>query len=406
MSDSTFYVTTPIYYVNGKPHLGHAYTTLAADLMARYWRARSRDVHFLTGTDEHGLKVMRAAEKEGITPQAIADRHMVHFQKVNTLIGSSIDDFIRTTEPRHIQVAQELWRRVRDAGDITLGTYEGWYAPSDEAYYKEEEIEDGHAIVSGSKVEWVKESSYFFKLSTYQERLLAFYDAHPHFIQPESRRNEVIRFVEGGLNDLSISRTTFDWGVPVPDDPDHVMYVWFDALTNYISALGLLSGEDNPLTRFWPASVHIVGKDIIRFHAVFWPAFLMSAGLEPPQQIWAHGWWMTEKVKMSKSKGNIVDPFTLFATYQRDVLRYFLFREIPFGNDGTFSEERILARNNSELANTFGNLVNRGLQMSVKFLDGIVPDVSEIPAGATDLQIQDEVAKTVAAYHEHLPALA
>ena len=409
----TSYVTTPIYYVNGTPHLGHAYTTLAADVLARYWRSCGHDVHFLTGTDEHGLKVMRAAEKEGITPQAIADRHVVHFQKMNDLIGATSSDFIRTTEPRHKKVAQELWRRVRDAGDIYLGKYEGWYAASDEAYYKEDEIEDGRAIVSGAKVEWVVEESYFFKLSAYQERLLAFYEEHPDFIQPESRRNEVIRFVEGGLNDLSVSRTTFDWGIPVPDDPNHVMYVWFDALTNYISALGVLSGEENPLTRFWPAQVHLVGKDIVRFHAVFWPAFLMSAGIAPPKQIWAHGWWLVEKddedgegEKMSKSKGNIVDPFTLFTTYRRDVLRYFLFREIPFGNDGVFSEERILTRNNTELANTFGNLVNRGLQMSKKFLGAEVPDTTGIPLAEADERVRAVAAQAVADFQRHLSALA
>ena len=384
---STFYVTTPIYYVNGAPHIGHAYTTIVADTFARYYRQSGQEVFFMTGTDEHGLKIQRAAEAEGLTPQELVDLNSAKFRALFDKLEISYDRFIRTTEDDHKAVVTEIVKRMKASGDIYLDKYEGWYSASDEAYYDESEIEDGHAIASGSPVEWVEESSYFFKLSKYQEPLLKWYNENPTCIQPSVRANEVTSFVSGGLRDLSISRTTFSWGIPMPDDPEHVLYVWVDALTNYITGIGAFQ-DDARFEKFWPCDLHLIGKDILRFHTVYWPAFLMSAGIEPPKEIFAHGWWMSEGRKMSKTLGNFIDAFALAEEYDLDVLRYFLMREVAFGKDGNFAKERLIERNNTELANNLGNLVNRTFRMTLGFLKGEVPEVStEV---AEDLAIRDK----------------
>jgi methionyl-tRNA synthetase len=374
----SFYVTTPIYYVNDSPHIGHAYTSLACDALARFMRLDGHDVHFLTGTDEHGQKVEKSAAVAGKDPQAFTDEVSQRFRLLAQAMNFSNDDFIRTTERRHIESCQELWRRLKERGQIYLGSYSGWYAVRDEAYYQEDELEtrpDGKKIskASGAEVEWVEEPSYFFQLSAWAEPLLEHYARHPDFIGPDSRRNEVISFVKQGLKDLSISRTTFKWGVPVPDDADHIMYVWLDALTNYITAVGFPDTEQEKYIKFWPADLHMVGKDILRFHAVFWPAFLMAAGLEPPKRVFAHGWWTNEGQKISKSTGNVIDPHELIARYGRDQVRYFLLREVPFGNDGDFSHRGMVQRMNGDLANGIGNLGQRVLSMINKNCDAKVP---------------------------------
>ena len=371
-----FYVTTPIYYVNGAPHIGHAYTTIAADVMARFKRLDGFDVFFLTGTDEHGQKVEQAARDAGIDPQTHVDRITADFQDMSRAMGTSNDDWVHTTEPRHKASCAELWRRIAAAGDIYLGHYAGWYAVRDEAFYDESELTtrpDGSKVApSGAPVEMVTEPSYFFRLSAWQDRLLKFYDENPDFIAPNASRNEIVSFVRGGLNDLSISRTTFGWGVPVPDAPGHVMYVWLDALTNYITACGF-PDEDAPRWRFWPADVHFVGKEITRFHCVYWPAFLMSAGLAPPKRVSANGWWLVEGEKMSKSLGNVIDPRELVATYGLDQVRYYLLREKPFGNDGSISYKGLATRINVELANDLGNLAQRSLSLIARNLGGVLP---------------------------------
>ncbi len=369
---SSFYITTPIYYVNGEPHLGHAYTTLVADAFARHYRQRGDDVFFLTGTDEHGLKIQRAAEERGVEPQAMVDQIAGRFRTLFDRLDISYDRFIRTTEAEHRETVEEVVRRMKAAGDVYLGSYAGWYAAADEAFYDESEIEDGRHREFGTEVEWVEESSYFFKLSAYEQKLLDWYSADENHVQPESRRNEVRAFVEGGLKDLSISRTTFEWGIPWPDDPEHVLYVWVDALTNYITGVHAFR-DDGMFEKFWPCDCHLIGKDILRFHAVYWPAFLMSAGVEPPAQVFAHGWWTIEGQKMSKRDGNFVDPFALADEWDLDVVRYFLLREIALGQDGDFSRARVAERNNAELADNLGNLVNRSLAMTAKFLDGEIP---------------------------------
>ena len=379
-----FYITTPIYYVNDSPHIGHAYTTLACDAVARFMRLDGRRVHFLTGTDEHGQKVDKAAEARGMDPQTFTDEVSQRFRDLVAAMGFSNDDFIRTTEERHKRSVQELWRRLVDAGEIYLGSYAGWYAVRDEAFYAESEIRDGKAP-SGAPVEWVEEPSYFFRLSAWQDRLLAWYDANPDCILPESRRNEVMSFVRGGLQDLSVSRTTFKWGVPVPGDDDHVMYVWLDALTNYMSAVGFPDEQSELFRTFWPADVHVVGKDILRFHAVYWPAFLMAAGIEPPRRIHAHGWWTNEGQKISKSLGNVIDPYELIDRYGLDQMRYFLLREVPFGNDGDFSHAAMVRRMNSDLANDYGNLCQRVLSMIGKNCGGAVPQPGELTADDREL---------------------
>ncbi len=371
----TYYVTTPIYYVNGAPHIGHAYTTIAADVMARWKRLDGCEVFFLTGTDEHGQKVEKAAADAGMAPQEFVDGISAQFQAMTRRMGASNDAFIRTTEPRHIASCAALWQRVADAGDIYLGGYEGWYAVRDEAFYGADELIDGpHGKLAptGAPVEWVTEPSYFFRLKSWQDRLLAFYHANPDFLAPSSTRNEVLSFVRGGLEDLSISRTSFAWGVPVPGDPAHVMYVWFDALTNYITALGY-PATDTDLWRFWPADLHLVGKEIARFHTVFWPAFLMAGGIAPPRRVFANGWLTIEGEKMSKSIGNVIDPMALADELGLDAVRFYLMREVPFGNDGNYSRRALVGRLNGELANDFGNLAQRSLSLLAKNCDGLLP---------------------------------
>jgi methionyl-tRNA synthetase len=371
----SIYLTTPIYYVNDKPHIGHAYTSLATDVLARWHRLAGREVFFLTGTDEHGQKVEKAAQDAGEAPQAFTDRVSQAFRDLTVTMGFSNDAFIRTTEKRHYASCQALWTQLRERGQIYLGAYEGWYAVRDEAFYGPDELTERDGVKyapSGAPVEWVREPSYFFKLSEWGDKLLEFYESNPDFIAPQSRRNEVISFVKSGLSDLSISRTSFKWGVPVPGDDAHVMYVWLDALTNYITALGYPDEKAN-LWRFWPADVHFVGKDILRFHAIYWPAFLMGAGLQPPARVFAHGWWTNEGQKISKSLGNVIDPVSLVEEYGLDPIRYFLLREVPFGQDGDFSRTALANRLNGELADVLGNLANRTLSLIQRNCEGKLP---------------------------------
>jgi len=371
-----FFLTTPIYYLNGQPHIGHAYTSIAADVLARWKRLTGHEVFFLTGTDEHGQKVERAALDAGMTPQDFTDRLAGDFRRMAETIGISFDDFIRTTEPRHKRSCAALWEKLAEGGHIYLGHYEGWYAVRDEAFYGPDEIEERGgqkvAIASGAPVEWTREPSYFFRLSAWTDRLLEFYEANPDFMAPAGTRREVTSFVKAGLQDLSISRTSFKWGVPVPGDDAHVMYVWLDALTNYITALGY-PDRDSPQWGFWPADVHMVGKEITRFHCVYWPAFLMAAGLAPPQRVFANGWLTIEGQKMSKSLGNGLDPLLLAEEFGLDPLRYYLLREVPFGNDGDFSRRAVIGRLNSELANDLGNLAQRSLSLIQRNCEGRLP---------------------------------
>ncbi|MCX8997660.1 methionine--tRNA ligase [Rhizobiaceae bacterium BDR2-2] len=378
---SPFYITTAIDYPNGRPHIGHAYEKIATDAIARFQRLDGRPVFFLTGTDEHGQKMQQTARAEGITPQELARRNSDAFEAMAKLLNISNDDFIRTTEERHHRTVQEVWRRMAANGDIYKGSYSGWYSVRDEAFYQEGETElrdDGIRYgPQGTPVEWVEEESYFFRLSAYQDRLLKLYEDEPEFIGPAERRNEILSFVKSGLKDLSVSRTTFDWGIPVPDDPAHVMYVWVDALTNYITATGYVEDPNGPRAKFWPADVHIIGKDIIRFHAVYWPAFLMSAGLPLPRRVFAHGFLLNKGEKMSKSVGNVVDPVNLVNHFGVDQVRYFFLREVSFGQDGSYSEEGIATRINADLANGIGNLASRSLSMIVKNCDGQIPAPGE-----------------------------
>ena len=372
------FITTPIYYVNDRPHIGHAYTSLAADVLARWRRLEGREVFFLTGTDEHGQKVEKAAKDAGMDPQAFTDRVSQHFRDLVATMGLSTTDFIRTTEPRHKAACTALWEELVRRGEIYLGHYEGWYAVRDEAFYGPDELTERDGVKyapSGAPVEWVREPSYFFRLSAWQERLLAFYEANPDFILPASRRNEVIAFVKSGLGDLSISRTSFTWGVKVPGDDAHVMYVWLDALTNYITAAGY-PADPAAFSKWWPADIHFVGKDIVRFHAIYWPAFLMAAGIAPPGRVFAHGWWTNEGQKISKSLGNVIDPVALVEEFGLDPIRYFLLREVPFGQDGDFSRAALIGRNNGELANALGNLANRTLSLIQKNCDAKLPPAS------------------------------
>jgi methionyl-tRNA synthetase len=379
----TFYITTAIAYPNGVPHIGHAYEAIATDALARFARLDGKDVFFLTGTDEHGLKMVQTAEAEGLPTMEVATRNAARFKEMDERLNVSFDRFIRTTEEQHHRSSKEIWKRMADNGDIYLDSYAGWYSVRDEAYYAEDETVVGDDKVrrgpQGTPVEWVEEESYFFKLSAYQNRLLALYESQPDFIGPDSRKNEVISFVKSGLRDLSISRTTFDWGVKVPTDPKHVMYVWVDALTNYITGVGF-PDESDPNWHYWPADVHIIGKDIIRFHAVYWPAFLMSAGIPVQKRVYAHGFLFSRGEKMSKSVGNVVDPFNLADQYGVDQVRYFFLREVPFGQDGNYSHEAIVARINADLANDLGNLAQRSLSMIAKQYQGVLPE----PGAFTD----------------------
>lgn len=365
-----YYITTPIYYVNDVPHIGHAYTTLCSDVLARYMRLDGRKVKFLTGTDEHGQKVSKSAEKKGVDPQAFTDELSQKFRDLAKILNVSNDDFIRTTEERHKKAVQHLWNILVENGDIYLGKYSGWYSVRDEAFYAESELVDGKAP-TGAPVEWMEEDSYFFALSKWQDKLLKFYEENPDFIRPASRRNEIISFVKSGLLDLSVSRTSISWGVGVPNAKGHVVYVWLDALTNYISALGYPDNSQD-MKDFWPANVHMVGKDITRFHAVYWPAFLMAAGIELPKSIVAHGWWTNEGQKISKSIGNVIDPLALIDEFGLDQVRYFMCREVIFGNDGNYSRDSFVNRINNELSNKIGNLAQRILSFIAK-IDGKVP---------------------------------
>jgi methionyl-tRNA synthetase len=396
-----FYITTPIYYINARPHIGHAYTTMVADAIARSRRLLGDDVFFLSGTDEHGQKVERAAQKAGVPTTVFADEVAATFRQMCGDLDISNNDFIRTTEPRHFAAAQEIWRRVAANGDIYKGDYEGWYCTVDEIFVPETQLVDGKCPTCGSKVERLKEESYYFRLSKYQQPLLDFYAANPDFLQPAFRLNEIRTFVEGGLQDLSISRTSFHWGIAVPDDPKHVMYVWFDALTNYLTALGFGSDDaaaPERIERFWPNVTHLVGKEIVRQHALYWPAFLMSAGLTPPKRIVAHGWWLMGGAKMSKSIGNIARYQDYVAAFGIDALRYFVMREMPLGQDANFSDEGILTRFNADLANDLGNVVSRTMTMIHRYCDGVVPgfgaDAGTYPG--TDTALQDAARTAIA----------
>ncbi len=358
---NNFYITTPIYYVNDKPHIGHAYTTIACDIISRYNRLLNNDVYFLTGTDEHGQKVEKASKLANLDTQEFVNQMSNTFKNLIPALGCEIDDFIRTTEKRHINAAQKLWETLEKNNQIYLSNYEGWYSVRDEAFYSENELikkNNNFYTDSGEQVEWIKEESYFFKLSEWQNKLLDYYNDNPNAINPKSRFNEVVSFIKGGLKDLSISRTTFKWGVPVPKNNKHVMYVWIDALCNYLTSIDYPNINSKKFIKYWPA-LHIVGKDILRFHAVYWPAFLMAANIEPPKKIFAHGWWTNEGRKISKSLGNVIDPYDIISEYGLDQFRFYLFREVPFGNDGDFSKQTIEKRINADLSNNFGNLIQR-----------------------------------------------
>ena len=375
--DKKFYITTPIYYPSAKPHMGHAYSSIIADFFARFKRIDGFQVHFLTGTDEHGLKIQRSAEKENIDPKQFCDQISETFRNLSKTLNLTNTDFIRTTEDRHKKTVQYLWNELLKNDDIYLSKYSGWYSVSDEAFYTEDEIEEingnKRSISSKSSVEWIEEESYFFRLSKWEKPLLEYYENHPEFISPSSRKNEVVSFVKGGLKDLSVSRKSFSWGIKVPNDKDHVIYVWLDALTNYISALNYPNKNDKLYKDFWPASIHLIGKDILRFHAVYWPAFLLAAKIELPLKVYGHGWIMSGDEKMSKSKGNILDPIEIIKEYGLDPLRYYLIKEVSFGNDGNISQERLEDCINSDLANNFGNLCQRVTAFAIKNCDSLVP---------------------------------
>ena len=387
--DKNFYITTPIYYPSGKPHMGHAYSSIIADFFARFKSIDDYKVHFLTGTDEHGLKIQRSAEKAGKQPKEFCDQISQTFKDLSKTLNLSNTDFIRTTEDRHKKTVQHLWSLLEKNDDIYLSNYSGWYSVSDEAFYNEDEIEeiDGKKIAKSSKsnVEWIEEESYFFRLSKWQKPLLEFYENNPDFILPESRKNEVISFVKSGLKDLSVSRKTFTWGIPVPSNDKHIIYVWLDALTNYLSALNYPDTNDELFKKFWPASIHLIGKDILRFHAVYWPAFLLAAKIELPKKVYGHGWILSGEEKMSKSKGNILDPLKIIEEYGLDPLRYYLVKEVSFGNDGNISQERLEDCINSDLANNYGNLCQRVTAFAMKNCDGKIP--AKIDFQPDDLKI-------------------
>ena len=397
MDNKNYYITTPIYYPSGNPHMGHAYTSIVADVFARFKRLDGYNVFFLTGTDEHGLKIQRAAEENNQKPKDFCDNISKIFKNLSKSLNLSNDDFIRTTEDRHYKAVQFLWDRLVSKGYIYLSKYKGWYSVSDEAYYNEDEIveKDGKkiSIISETLVEWVEEESFFFKLSSFQEKLLEFYNKNPEFILPISRKNEVISFVKSGLKDLSVSRKSFSWGIKVPNNKNHIIYVWLDALTNYLSALNYPNIEDQLFKNFWPATLHIIGKDILRFHAVYWPAFLLAADIKPPNRVYGHGWILSDKEKMSKSKGNILDPLEMIKIYGLDQLRYYLIKEVSFGNDGNISNENIENCINSDLANNYGNFCQRTFSFAEKNCKGIVP--SDIDFNSEDLKILNSFSNNI-----------
>jgi len=392
-----YYITTPIYYPSAKPHMGHAYTSIVADFFARFKRIDGFNVHFLTGTDEHGLKIQRAAEKNKIDPLKFCDEISKTFRNLSDILNLSNTDFIRTTETRHKKAVHHIWNELKKNDDIYLSKYSGWYSVSDEAFYNEDEIINSDdkkvATSSGSPVEWIEEESYFFRLSIWQNKLLKYYDKNPEFILPKSRRNEVISFVKSGLKDLSISRKSFSWGIKVPNNSDHIIYVWLDALTNYISALNYPNTEDNLYKNFWPASLHLIGKDILRFHAIYWPAFLMAAKIPLPKKIYGHGWILSGEEKMSKSKGNILDPLKIIETYGLDPLRYYLIKEVSFGNDGNISQDKLEDCINSDLANNYGNLCQRVTAFAEKNCSSKVP--SNIKFNIDDLKILNNFSENL-----------
>jgi methionyl-tRNA synthetase len=404
---SRFYITTAIPYANGAPHIGHAYERIATDAIQRFMRLDGRETLFVTGMDEHGLKVQQAAAREGVSPQQFVDRVAAEFETMGDMLNARADDIVRTTQPRNDRASQAIWERMAANGDIYLSKYSGWYSVRDEAYFDEGELSDspdGKKLApSGAPVEWVEEESYFFKLSAYADRLLAHYAAHPDFVTPEKYLNEIVAFVKRGLSDLSISRATFDWGAPVPGDPKHVMYVWVDALTNYITATGF--PDDGPRKKFWPADVHVIGKDITRFHAIYWPAFLMSAGLPVPKQVVVHGFLFNRGEKMSKSVGNVVGPKEMVEAYGLDPVRYFFLREVPFGQDGSYSHEAIVARMNADLANDIGNLAQRSLSMIAK-AGGRTPDWREAAPAKEDLAMLARADALVGEARRHMQSFA
>jgi methionyl-tRNA synthetase len=402
--DKNYFITTPIYYPSAKPHMGHAYSSIIADFFARFKRIDGFDVYFLTGTDEHGLKIQKSAEKQNIDPQSFCDEISKNFRDLSKILNLSNNDFIRTTETRHIKSVQHLWSELKKNDDIYLSKYSGWYSISDEAFYNEDEIEiiDGRktAILSKSSVEWIEEESYFFRLSKWQDKLLDYYKKNTDFIGPQSKKNEVISFVKSGLKDLSISRKSFSWGIKVPNNDNHVIYVWLDALTNYISALNYPNKDDELFKKYWPASIHLIGKDILRFHAVYWPAFLMAAKIPLPKKIFGHGWILSGEEKMSKSKGNILDPIDIINIYGIDPLRYYLIKEVSFGNDGNISEERLVNCINSDLANNFGNLCQRVTAFAEKNCDSLIPN--KIDFEKQDLKILDNFSKNMGSIRQEI----